>query len=284
MFKREYLKNTPASFQWQTTPLQIYDLGFLKTQIKFPLPMLCADYNFLFYIREGSIAQQIGTEKYRIEANSLVFISTGTVSALEKISNDVKGYFLLIEDEAMSVLFNQEELLNVFMIDPVLKLKIVESEWIYSISKLIFAELGAQWPNMHIGNSLVQALLNKILHLSEKDKSLSRTEQIAIQFKQLVHKNFTDQKRISFYAKTLAVSENYLNRCVKTVFNKSCKEIIIEIALLNSKILLANISKSISEISYELNFEDPSYFARLFKKFAGCTPSEYRMKLMHDLS
>lgn len=284
MFKREYLKNTPASFQWQTTPLQIYDLGFLKTQIKFPLPMLCADYNFLFYIREGCIAQQIGTEKYRIEANSLVFISTGTVSALEKISNDVKGYFLLIEDEAMSVLFNQEELLNVFMIDPVLKLKIVESEWIYSISKLIFTELGAQSPNMHIGNSLVQALLNKILHLSEKDKSLSRTEQIAIQFKQLVHKNFTDQKKISFYATTLAVSENYLNRCVKTVFNKSCKEIIIEIALLNSQILLANISKSISEISYELNFEDPSYFARLFKKFASCTPSEYRMKLMHDLS
>ena len=41
---------------------------------------------------------------------------------------------------------------------------------------------------------------------------------------------------------------------------------------------------SISEIAFELNYGDPSYFGRLFKKITGVTPSEYRTNFMQDLS
>lgn len=284
LFKGEYLKNIPQTFQWQKTPLQIYPLSFLRNHFKLPLPVLRTDYNFIFYIRDGSFVDQIGNEVYHGEANSLIFVSAGTVSALQKISHDLLGYFILIEDETMSLLFNQRELLNVFMIDPVLKIKQAESDWIHAVCRLIFTELSTNVPNMQTGSNLVQALLNKILYLSEKHKSISRTQQIAIQFKQLVHQNYINQKRIPFYANELSVSANYLNRCVKTVFDRSCKEIIMEVAILNSQILLADTTKSISEISFELNFEDPSYFTRLFKNFTGNTPSEYRTGIMHDLS
>ncbi|RZF57962.1 helix-turn-helix domain-containing protein [Sphingobacterium corticibacterium] len=284
LFKREYLKNIPESFQWQETPLQIYSLSFLRNHLNLPLPYLRNDYNFLFYIREGSFVNQIGNEVYRVEADSLIFISIGTVSALQEISPDLNGYFILIENEAMSLLFNQQELLNVFMIDPVLHLKLSESNWIDALCRLIFTELISLTSNSQTGNSLVQALLNKILYLSKKNRSVSRTQQMAIKFKQSVHQNYINEKQVSFYANELAVSANYLNRCVKTVFGKSCKEIILEVAMLNSQILLADINKSISEISYELNFDDPSYFTRIFKSFTGRTPSRYRSEAMHDLS
>ncbi|WP_422393884.1 helix-turn-helix domain-containing protein [Pseudomonas batumici] len=32
-----------------------------------------------------------------------------------------------------------------------------------------------------------------------------------------------------------------------------------------------------TSIGYEAGFKDPSYFARAFKQFANCTPSEYRL-------
>jgi AraC-like DNA-binding protein len=206
------------------------------------------------------------------------------VSSLQKIPGSLKGYFILIEEETMSQLFNQQDLMNVFFIDPILKLESAESNWIYSICRLLSTELEISLPNMQISSNLVQALLNKILHLSKNRRSISRTQQIAIQFKQSVHEHYKFERAISFYAENLAVSSNYLNRCVKTVFNKSCKEIITEVAILNSQILLADFTKSISEISFQLKFEDPSYFTRLFKNFTGLTPSEYRKKLMHDLS
>ncbi|MDR1197488.1 MAG: AraC family transcriptional regulator, partial [Prevotellaceae bacterium] len=35
-------------------------------------------------------------------------------------------------------------------------------------------------------------------------------------------------------------------------------------------------NKSVSEIAYELGFEYPQYFSRLFKRRVGMTPNEYR--------
>ncbi|MCC3264198.1 helix-turn-helix domain-containing protein [Paenibacillus polymyxa] len=34
----------------------------------------------------------------------------------------------------------------------------------------------------------------------------------------------------------------------------------------------------IAEIGFQLNIEDPAYFARFFKKHTGCTPGDFRKK------
>lgn len=140
-FIGEYLKNIPAEFEWQKSPIQIYPLSFLKIHFDLPLPVLRADYNFIFFIREGHFEQRLGTKRHRAEADSIVFVSTETVSALENISEDVKGYFVLIEDESMAKLFNQDELLNILMIDPVIKLHPGDSDWITGLLRLLYAEL-----------------------------------------------------------------------------------------------------------------------------------------------
>ena len=62
------------------------------------------------------------------------------------------------------------------------------------------------------------------------------------------------------------------------------KEWINKVNILQSQLLLQDLTKSISEIAFELNYGDPSYFGRLFKKIAGVTPSEYRTAFMQDLS
>lgn len=43
-----------------------------------------------------------------------------------------------------------------------------------------------------------------------------------------------------------------------------------------AKELLDNSQMPITSIGYEAGFKDPSYFARAFKQYAGCTPSDYR--------
>ncbi|MDU9023873.1 DNA-binding response regulator [Pseudomonas corrugata] len=44
-----------------------------------------------------------------------------------------------------------------------------------------------------------------------------------------------------------------------------------------AKELLDNSEMPITSIGYEAGFKDPSYFARAFKQYANCTPSEYRL-------
>jgi len=63
---------------------------------------------------------------------------------------------------------------------------------------------------------------------------------------------------------------------VSSVFKKTSKQLILEVAIIHSQLLLLETNKSVASIAYELEFDDPSYFTRLFKKIVGISPTEYR--------
>jgi len=61
--------------------------------------------------------------------------------------------------------------------------------------------------------------------------------------------------------------------------NQSVSEIIETRKLTEAKSLLASTSKSISEIGFELGYNEKSYFSNVFKKKSGMTPSEFREEM-----
>ena len=79
-------------------------------------------------------------------------------------------------------------------------------------------------------------------------------------------------------AEKMLVSQRYLSDTLKKETGKTTTEH-LQLYLINiAKNSLLNPNKSISEIAYELGFEYPQYFSRLFKKKEGLSPSEYREK------
>ena len=83
-------------------------------------------------------------------------------------------------------------------------------------------------------------------------------------------------KKISDYAQQLGVSQNYLNDMVKSITGKSAGQLMKTQLLKQATVCLKHSTKSISEISYLLGFEDPSYFTRFYKKHTGHLPSDKR--------
>lgn len=283
-FQEKYFKNLPQDFYWQNTPLQVYSFGFIAKHIVTPLPLFQSASNYVLHLKTGGIKQLIETNYYDVKAPALFVVLKGTVQSLVSIESGTEGYIVLMEDITMQAMFNEADLLNLFVIEPVLKLSENESNWIHTINGFLHNEVTKELPNRKIAEGLLQALLYNILELSEKRNHLSRNQQIAIRFKQLVYNYYKTEKNIAFYSGTLHISENYLNRCVKTVFKKSSKEIISEVIVIQAQLLLWDFSKSIADISYELNILDTSYFSRIFKKITGQTPTEYRDSIMHNLS
>ena len=79
-------------------------------------------------------------------------------------------------------------------------------------------------------------------------------------------------------ADRLSVSQRYLSDTLKRETGKTTTEHLQLHLIDEAKNILLQPSKSISEVAYELGFEYPQYFSRLFKKKEGISPSEYQQK------
>ena len=79
----------------------------------------------------------------------------------------------------------------------------------------------------------------------------------------------------------LALSARYLSDLLKQETGKTALDH-IHIALVNeAKNILMSTDNTVAETAYQLGFENPPYFSRLFKKEIGLTPTEYREQFLN---
>jgi len=76
-------------------------------------------------------------------------------------------------------------------------------------------------------------------------------------------------------ASKLHLSESQVYKKLKAITDKSTAVFIRSIRLQKAKELLQTTNKTISEIAYEVGFNDPSWFSRAFKEEFGFAPSDF---------
>ncbi|HEY4111209.1 helix-turn-helix domain-containing protein [Puia sp.] len=81
---------------------------------------------------------------------------------------------------------------------------------------------------------------------------------------------------VTYFSSRLNLSPNYLSDLLQKSTGKSTLEHIHLELVERAKSLLWGTENSISEIAYELGFEHPSHFTKIFKAKTGKSPSEYR--------
>lgn len=77
---------------------------------------------------------------------------------------------------------------------------------------------------------------------------------------------------------TANMSKGNLIRIFKNATNQTPIEYLIDIRIQHANDLLRKTNLSITEIAYQVGFNDGNYFSRLFKKVQHCSPREYRLK------
>ncbi|PZR12906.1 MAG: AraC family transcriptional regulator, partial [Flavobacterium psychrophilum] len=82
-----------------------------------------------------------------------------------------------------------------------------------------------------------------------------------------------------FYASKMNTTARSLNNITHAVLNMSVTEIIETRKLVEARQLLIHTNKTISEIGFELGYNEKSHFTRVFHKKTGLTPSDYKTKM-----
>lgn len=135
-------------------------------------------------------------------------------------------------------------------------------------------------------NALVEWLVRAaLLHIARAHVAASRAqagrgapghaERFAA-FRKLVEAHYRDHWPLSRYCQSLRLTEGQLNRLARRLGGHSAAELIQQRLFLEARRRLIHIAAPIARIAYDLGFQDPAYFCRIFKRRTGMTPSAFR--------
>ena len=107
-----------------------------------------------------------------------------------------------------------------------------------------------------------------------KNETISDIERAVHYF----NENYNKPISIEQYAQEHLMSVNWFIHSFKEVMNVPPMQYIVSLRIAAAKGYLENSDKNINEISNIVGYENALYFSRLFKKYTGMTPSEYKNK------
>lgn len=97
-----------------------------------------------------------------------------------------------------------------------------------------------------------------------------------------IDKHFDEPIRIEALARLCQMSYSHFARRFKALYATGCKEYIERVRIKKARELLLSTNHDLSFISQELGFSDCSHLIRIFKRYEGVTPKQYRISVKEN--
>lgn len=275
-YKERFLPFLPPNILFNNDKVQVHRIqNFLRGIV----PMentYKTTFGFIIFVNSGFVSQQLGKKTFKIEKKQCINIQQGIDTRTLEVSDDAEGFVVIYQKDTVTCSFNSTK-------PTYYQLDCSEADsfstTLHLLEKECVEKKGRFLVTLHLLNSLISRLIdyqvNELLNIREIA--------VVTKFKEQVEKHYTTNKSVIHYADLLAISPHYLTKAMKTVTRKCPKQWIDEYSIEQSKLLLQNFSKNVSDVAYELNYESSSYFIRLFKKHTGITPNQFRKKLQSKI-
>ena len=238
----------------------------------------------------GAGTHMIDFKTFDIKSKSIHFLTPGQVHRISREEN-YHGFLVVFSREFYSLGIQDEDLL---MTLPFFNNN--TSEPILNLDGEEFAELHDIIEHLRIDykrdSEIREDVLRSYLHIfllkcryffNQKYVDINTINDPAYlklnKFRKLVEQNFREIHLVKEYADLLHESPAHLNKVVKSITGENASEFIIKRIVLEAKRLLIYTDLSNKEISFKMNYDDPSYFSRLFRKKVGVSPSEFRNQM-----
>lgn len=238
----------------------------------------------ILIVKEGWAKPIVNLLKHHIEAGDLIFLGThGIIQYKEELPDNMKALGFSISNDLFNLAIGNRipKAFDGHLRDFHFHLQQHEMDFLDQLHHLIYIHTREEGHSSQATLHLISAFLWYIDNLWNKyeeayQQTLSREQQLFSKFIQLVSKYGYKNRHIDFYASHLFISPRYMSALIKKVSGKSAKEWIDDAVITRIKIELKHTDKQVRQISDEMDFPNPSFFCKFFKRMTGITPQEYR--------
>lgn len=262
----------------------------------------------LLIVDEGSMTIRCGQSKKIVVAPAIVLLSDEEISFADEKDveltvvyfkgTEVRDEFTRervksgeFENEVGRVIFQDYLLIQEFdfVKDIKDKVKALKPSAYIKISKLV-ANIGNELNNQVDGfwpcrsRSYLMELLYYIRFLHSdndtvdvKEKTSSDMVSDIIEY---LSEHISERVTVEDIVKEYSINRNILNQIFIKEVSMTCMNYFEKMRMSLAQTMLAETELQIAEIADRVGYPDPNYFAKVFKKYTGVTPSKYRESSM----
>lgn len=250
---------------------------------KVPIPPTRATTHTLIYLTQGIATMKIGYHPVEIHRNECLVVPAGQVFSYDRYEVN-KGFICNFDETFLIGKVGSRDLLKDFEFlkvwgNPVIRPDSEHARYLRQSFQRIYTEYvrnglkNATLIQAHFLSALCD--LNALYRPSSSSKSKTAVT-LANRFRELLHLHIRSKHLVSDYASLLHVTPNHLNKAVRQITQKTPSKWIDETLVTEAKILLFQTNDPVHQIASDLGIDDQSYFSRLFRKYEGLTPLQYR--------
>jgi len=237
-----------------------------------------------------------GRTKYDHDNGSMMFIKPRQVIQFNSVEYDEDAFIMFIHEDFLNGHFLHNEINKYAFFDyeanEALHLSPSEEQIMWDL----YYKIEAEYHNNtdEYSRDIMLTHIDSILKYSQrfyKRQFINRTElsgKTVSKFNEVLAAYFTNGllltrglPSVNSLASQLNLSPRYLSDMLKQETGKTAIEL-IHIYLINeAKNRLKSDYQNVSEIAYELGFENLPYFSRLFKKETGISPNQFKKQLLN---
>lgn len=238
----------------------------------------------VLFLFTGHVRARVEGAVWECDGPAAVTIHPSVVHGFE-FSQEAQGYVLTLDQQVIFARTgNEGDIFSPLFVEPLaIDLAPVTHarERLEGLLKNLIAEVA--WP--HFGHTLMLEWLARsallLLVRVHAENRFARHSghgefELFTRFRAEIERNFRQQWQVGQYADALRISPTRLNRLCLKLAGKSAFDIAQDRLILEACRKLTYAPSPIASVAYELGFDDPAYFSRLFKKRMGVTPKQFR--------
>lgn len=237
----------------------------------------------IIFVNQGSARVLINLIEYTIRQTHFSVITPNSIVQIIEISPDFDMQMMAMNQDFLPIsgkedffsylLHHQKNIL--LLLSPQ---EVLQTEYYFTLMWNILQEPTFRREAIR---HLLASLLYYIEYIAQSNMlmnpvRLTRQEDIFQRFISLVNACSKKERTVNFYADKLCLTPRYLNTVVRQASQQTVMDWINQSIILEAKILLKHGNRLIYQISDELNFPNPSFFCKFFKRMTGMTPHEYQ--------